>query len=94
MRRRYLRNMCFSVWTGEDGKSQSKQIFEWIKGLLESKATVTDVDELDCGNCKARRNKTRRSKTRHNKTSRNKTRHSKTRRNKTRRNKTRKNKRR
>lgn len=100
VRRRYLRQMCFAVWNGKDGKSQSSQIFEWIKKLLESKATVSDVNELDGGNRKAlrknnsRKNKIRRNKTRRNKTRRNKTRRSKTRRNKTRRNKTRKNKRR
>ena len=36
-RRRYLRNMCFAVWNGEDGNSQSRQILDWINGLIEEK---------------------------------------------------------
>ena len=36
-RRQYLRNMCFSVWNGSDGKSQSRQILNWINGLIEDK---------------------------------------------------------
>ena len=56
--------MCFSVWNGEDDKSQSKQIFKWIKKLLDSKASAG-------GNRKARR-KTRKHKRRYRKTRKNK----------------------